>query len=120
MGQRVRKRGGTRGESWPRPPQKISNNAAQVGTAAILMSSSETNTTTRRRVGIFGGSFDPVHVGHLWIAEAAAEQLRLDKVRWIPAAESTETEFPNRQRRSTVGDVAVGDRRERTVRGRSA
>ena len=41
-----------------------------------------------RRVGIFGGSFDPVHLGHLWIASAAAETLNLDVVRWIPAAVS--------------------------------
>lgn len=41
-----------------------------------------------RSIGIYGGSFDPVHVGHLWIAEAAREQLTLDEVRWIPAATS--------------------------------
>jgi nicotinate-nucleotide adenylyltransferase len=41
-----------------------------------------------RRVGIFGGSFDPVHMGHLWIAESARERLSLDEVRWIPAATS--------------------------------
>ncbi len=40
------------------------------------------------RIGIFGGSFDPVHVGHLWIAEAALESLQLDEIRWIPAAKS--------------------------------
>lgn len=40
------------------------------------------------RVGILGGSFDPVHVGHLWIAEAALESLQLDQVRWMPAATS--------------------------------
>jgi nicotinate-nucleotide adenylyltransferase len=38
------------------------------------------------RIGILGGSFDPVHVGHLWIAEAATEQLQLDQLRWLPAA----------------------------------
>ncbi len=40
------------------------------------------------RIGIFGGSFDPVHVGHLWIAEAAIESLSLDHIRWIPASVS--------------------------------
>ena len=40
------------------------------------------------RIGLFGGSFDPVHLGHLWTAESALEQLSLDEVRWIPAAQS--------------------------------
>ena len=38
------------------------------------------------RIGIFGGSFDPPHIGHLWIAEAVRECLNLDEIRWIPAA----------------------------------
>jgi nicotinate-nucleotide adenylyltransferase len=42
----------------------------------------------RQRVGIFGGSFDPIHIGHLLIAEQAREQLRLDQIRFIPAAVS--------------------------------
>jgi nicotinate-nucleotide adenylyltransferase len=37
-----------------------------------------------RRVGLFGGSFDPVHNAHLALARLALEQLRLDEVRWIP------------------------------------
>ena len=40
------------------------------------------------RIGVFGGSFDPIHIGHLWIAEAALESLELSEVRWIPAATS--------------------------------
>ena len=37
------------------------------------------------RVGIFGGTFDPVHVGHLILAEQAREQARLDEVWFVPA-----------------------------------
>ena len=38
------------------------------------------------RLGIFGGSFDPVHYGHLLLAECCREQCRLDRVRLVPAA----------------------------------
>ena len=38
------------------------------------------------RLGLFGGSFDPVHNGHLRLAERCAEQARLDEVWFIPAA----------------------------------
>lgn len=38
------------------------------------------------RVGVFGGSFDPIHIGHLILAEACREQLRLDEVRFVPTA----------------------------------
>lgn len=40
------------------------------------------------RLGIFGGSFDPVHYGHLLLAECAREELALDEVWLIPAAVS--------------------------------
>jgi nicotinate-nucleotide adenylyltransferase len=36
------------------------------------------------RRGIFGGSFDPVHVGHLIVASAAADALALDHVHFVP------------------------------------
>ncbi len=38
------------------------------------------------RIGVFGGSFDPVHLGHLIAAECCREQLRLDRVIFMPAA----------------------------------
>lgn len=38
------------------------------------------------RIGVFGGSFDPVHVGHLLAAECCREQARLDRVLFVPAA----------------------------------
>jgi nicotinate-nucleotide adenylyltransferase len=38
-----------------------------------------------RRVGVFGGTFDPPHLGHLLIAEWAREELALDRVVFMPA-----------------------------------
>jgi nicotinate-nucleotide adenylyltransferase len=38
-------------------------------------------------IGLFGGSFDPVHHGHLIVAQVAREALGLDAVRFIPARE---------------------------------
>lgn len=40
------------------------------------------------KLGLFGGSFDPVHFGHLLVAQAAVEELGLDKLFFIPAAQS--------------------------------
>lgn len=37
-----------------------------------------------RAIGLLGGTFDPPHVGHLWLAEAAREQLGLDSVLFLP------------------------------------
>jgi nicotinate-nucleotide adenylyltransferase len=39
------------------------------------------------RIGVFGGTFDPPHFGHLRLAEAARAQLRLDKVLWVLTAD---------------------------------
>jgi len=38
------------------------------------------------RIGVFGGSFDPVHHAHLIVARLAAEQLQLDRVHFVVAA----------------------------------
>ncbi len=38
------------------------------------------------RLGLFGGSFDPVHYGHLLLAECCREEQRLDRVLFLPAA----------------------------------
>jgi nicotinate-nucleotide adenylyltransferase len=37
------------------------------------------------RIGLFGGTFDPVHNAHLALARSALHDLKLDEVRWIPA-----------------------------------
>ena len=38
------------------------------------------------RLGLFGGTFDPVHYGHLLLAESAREQCQLDQVWFLPTA----------------------------------
>jgi nicotinate-nucleotide adenylyltransferase len=42
------------------------------------------------RIGLFGGSFDPVHVGHVLLARWARQALRLDEVWLIPQAQSAD------------------------------
>lgn len=40
------------------------------------------------KIGLFGGSFDPVHLGHLLVAQAACEEFGLERLIFIPAAQS--------------------------------
>ena len=39
----------------------------------------------RKRIGIMGGTFDPIHMGHLILGEKAYEQFSLDQVLFMPA-----------------------------------
>src|SRR5580692_6205843 len=41
-----------------------------------------------QRIGLFGGAFNPVHLGHLLVAQAAVEELGLDKLFFIPASQT--------------------------------
>src|SRR5947207_10128593 len=46
------------------------------------------------RVGVFGGTFDPVHLGHLILAEQCREQGQLDQVWFVPSARPPHKDEP--------------------------
>jgi nicotinate-nucleotide adenylyltransferase len=46
------------------------------------------SSRSRLRLGIYGGTFDPVHLGHLVMAHDVLEQLRLDAVIFVPCGQS--------------------------------
>lgn len=50
------------------------------------MEGNRTKEIKRKRVGLFGGTFNPIHLGHLRGAEEIRESFRLDEVVFIPSA----------------------------------
>jgi len=68
-----------------------------------------------RRVGVFGGTFDPPHVGHVAVARDVADALALDSVLWIPARtppHKTDREIsPAPVRREMAAAAAAADPR---------
>lgn len=62
------------------------------------------------RLGIYGGTFDPVHYGHLLLAECCREQCRLDQVWFMPTAVSphkTHLESTPGERRAEMLELAI-------------
>ena len=45
--------------------------------------------TRRHRIGLMGGTFDPIHIGHLMLAECAYEQFDLEQVLFLPVRKSS-------------------------------
>lgn len=62
-----------------------------------------------RRIGLLGGAFNPLHQGHLRLAELALEHLALDEVRFIPTAISPHkpTEGPSGPMRLRILEEAL-------------
>ncbi|MDR2112147.1 MAG: nicotinate-nucleotide adenylyltransferase [Candidatus Accumulibacter sp.] len=70
--------------------------------------------TPPEALGIFGGTFDPVHFGHLRLAEEAVDVLGLRGVRWIPAGRPALRDTPRvgpRQRLDMVRLAIAGNPR---------
>ena len=65
----------------------------------IVSSAASSARGGRLRLGIYGGTFDPVHCGHLVLARDALEQLRLDAVLFVPCGQS-----PFKERKPRVSD----------------
>jgi nicotinate-nucleotide adenylyltransferase len=57
-----------------------------------------------KQIGLFGGTFNPPHIGHLIIAQESLKQLKLDEVWWMPAS--------NPPHKKKVEDVSDGHRIE--------
>ena len=51
-------------------------------------------TTALQKIGIYGGTFDPIHYAHLILAREALEQFQLEKVIFVPAATSPGKDAP--------------------------
>jgi nicotinate-nucleotide adenylyltransferase len=76
---------------------------------------------TRAEIGLIGGTFDPIHIGHLVIAERAMEQLGLDGVIFLPAGlppHKLGEEHASAQTRLEMTRVAIAGRSEFSVSDR--
>lgn len=65
-----------------------------------------------KKVGIMGGTFNPIHLGHLFLAENAYEQLGLDEVLFLPSKNPPHKEYPyqvTQQQRVEMITLAIED-----------
>jgi nicotinate-nucleotide adenylyltransferase len=64
------------------------------------------------RIGILGGTFNPIHLGHLLIAENAFEQFKLDRVNIMPAHISPfkiDTKVLDKEHRKKIIELSIAD-----------
>ena len=64
-----------------------------------------------KKFGLFGGSFDPVHIAHVALAQVALSQLQLDAVRWVPAGQPWQKtrELASPAHRAAMVQLAIAD-----------
>lgn len=77
-------------------------------------SEAKTTAVGIMRIGVFGGTFDPVHYGHLLLAECCREQCRLDEIWFLPAAVPPHKQHHDRssaEHRLAMLELAIGGHR---------
>ncbi len=64
-----------------------------------------------RKIGLLGGTFNPIHFGHLRMAQELADALKLDEVRFIPAANPPHKPAPevSATHRAAMAELAISD-----------
>ena len=70
------------------------------------------NATQPQKVGIMGGTFDPIHYGHLLIAQSAAEEFTLDQVLFLPTGKAPHKSYQHvtdPERRCDMVKLAISD-----------
>lgn len=69
--------------------------------------------SSKRRVGIMGGTFDPIHIGHLMLAECAYEQFQLEKIMFMPSGnpphKRNRTDGASDEQRTEMVRLAIAD-----------
>ena len=63
---------------WPTIPQKLAS-------ASTKQETNGDSRTKRMNIGLLGGTFDPIHLGHIALARAATEKFNLHRVLFVPA-----------------------------------
>ncbi len=62
-----------------------------------------------RKIGIFGGTFDPVHLGHLIVAETTLYQVPLEQIIWVPSCNPPHKKAASFQHRVAMLQQAIAD-----------
>lgn len=64
-------------------------------TGTVPAPAGDADGTYPQRIGVLGGTFDPPHLGHLWLATLAADEMHLDRVLFMPASQPPHKAAPS-------------------------
>lgn len=96
----------------PDLPAMQSLPARQGLTGRMVSVTADGGTGRGRRVGVIGGTFDPIHIGHLVIAEEARTRLELERIVFVPAGRpphKLDHDIADAEQRWEMVGLAIGD-----------